>query len=205
MRRAAGFTLLELIVATAIFAFVASVAYGGLSAAGKTRARLEAHDDRMRQLQYAVRRIANDAYQLQPRSIRDVIGDSQVGALALGNNTGAGSGMELTTGGWSNPLGQPRPTLQRAAYVIEDDTLVRIYWPVLDRTFATEPLRQELLSGVLTMQVRYLDPQGEWQEDWPPLSSAPGEASRERPAALEIVMELDDFGLISRIIEVQNQ
>ena len=79
MRRASGFTLLELIVAIGIFAFVASVAYGGLSAAGKTRARLEAHDERMRQLQYAIRRIANDAYQLQPRGIRDVIGDGQSG------------------------------------------------------------------------------------------------------------------------------
>ncbi|MEM9056772.1 MAG: type II secretion system minor pseudopilin GspJ, partial [Pseudomonadota bacterium] len=169
MKRAAGFTLLELIVAVGIFAFVASVAYGGLSAAGKTRARLEAHDERMRELQYAMRRLANDAYQLQPRGIRDVIGDGSVGALALGNSTGAGSGMELTAGGWSNPLGQPRPTLQRAAYVIEEDTLIRTYWPVLDRTFATEPLRQELLTGVLAMQIRYLSDQGEWEEDWPPL------------------------------------
>ncbi|MEL7448832.1 MAG: type II secretion system minor pseudopilin GspJ [Pseudomonadota bacterium] len=203
MKRATGFTLLELIVAIGIFAFVASVAYAGLSAAGKTRARLEAHDERMRQLQYAIRRIANDAYQLQPRGIRDVIGDGQLGALALGINTGAGSGMELTTGGWSNPLGQPRPTLQRAAYLIEENTLVRTYWPVLDRTFATEPLRQELLTGVLTMQIRYLDQASEWQEDWPPLGAADPETVRARPLALEIVIELEDFGLISRIIEIQ--
>jgi general secretion pathway protein J len=107
--------------------------------------------------------------------------------------------LELTHGGWGNPAGLPRGTLQRSAYRLEDDELVRYHWNVLDRTFANEPVANILLDDVESLLFRYLDTDGEWSDVWPPLAK-PG--IRSRPRAVEIVLTLADDGEISRLLEV---
>ncbi len=200
MKRVRGFTLLELIVAIAVFSVMAAIAYGGINAATSAQKRVIERTERLREIQYAVRRMATDFQQTQPRPVRDVIGDGRVAAVQSG--PGAEYALELTTGGWSNPLGAPRSTLQRVAYGIDENKLVRFHWLSLDRTLASEPLRRELLTGVVDMRLRFLDATREWQDDWPPLTDEPADAERLRPLAAEIVVELEDFGIITRIVEV---
>ncbi|MGH8496446.1 MAG: type II secretion system minor pseudopilin GspJ [Gammaproteobacteria bacterium] len=197
-----GFTLLELLVATAIFAVVGVMAFGGFNAVLAQRDRTAEELERLKDVQFAMRLIALDLYQIAPRPIRDELGNQQQPALlADERNLYA---LEFTRSGWSNPGGLPRATLQRVAYRLEEDTLIREYWPVLDRTLSNEPIEIELLTGVKSVEFRFLGEEfsgREWQTQWPPLEMPPQFALRARPLGVEVSLDLEDWGRITRRIE----
>ncbi len=198
--RSRGFTLLELIVAMAISVIFSVIAYVGLS---NLQLNFTSGRDSLEQIaamQFAMRRLAQDLTQIQPRPIRDELGDGyKASLLADGRGTYA---LEFTRGGWSNPLGLPRPSLQRVAYFLQDEVLIRRHWRVLDRTLSNEPVETQLLENVLQVQVRFLDFQREWRDQWPPLDMDPAEGLRARPLLIEITFEFSDFGVITRLFEV---
>lgn len=109
---------------------------------------------------------------------------------------------ELTRAGWSNTAGQQRGTLQRVAYGLVDGTLKRSYTTALDTVQGTKPLIQDLFGDVKTVQLRYLDGNQTWQNQWPPPTLAQPESLWTRPVAVEITIELKDWGRIRRLIEV---
>jgi len=193
-----GFTLLEVLVAMAIFSIVAYMAYGGFAAVLKQQQIVDASSARLRSVQFAVRQLANDFAQLQPRPIREELGEGWRGALVAGGRELQAA--ELTRAGWPNPLARSRPTLQRVAYRVEEGTLIRSYWPVLDRLLEEEPVETELVDGVTELRFRFLDAGGEWIEQWPAPDA--GDDPRLIPRAVEISLELDDWGEIVRIVEV---
>ncbi|MCU0806914.1 MAG: type II secretion system minor pseudopilin GspJ [Candidatus Contendobacter sp.] len=118
-----GFTLLELLVALAVFSIMAVAAYGGLRNVLYTRAAVEEQNRRLAAVQLAVYRLEQDIEQAVPRGIRDEYGEPQ-GAL-LGGAL-ADDRLTLTRTGWDNPLGQPRANLQRVAYRLRDGRLWRL-------------------------------------------------------------------------------
>ena len=65
-----GFTLVEVLVALAILAIVAALAYRGTSALVDGEARLAAEATRWRTLDAVFTRIESDLRQAQPRSVR---------------------------------------------------------------------------------------------------------------------------------------
>lgn len=201
-RRQVGFTLLEILVATAIFAIFAYMAYGGLNAIIRQQYIAGESALRLREVQYAVRRLTQDLGQLQPRSVREELGEGWKQALqADGRDIEA---IELTRGGWGNPLGRPRSTLQRVAYRLEDDVLIRVQWPVLDRLLDQEPTEREVLTGVVEFRIRFLPPDGEWSDVWPANEAIDNSAgsTRQLPRAVEFLIELEDWGEITRLVEV---
>jgi prepilin-type N-terminal cleavage/methylation domain-containing protein len=109
---------------------------------------------------------------------------------------------ELTRGGWSNTAGQQRSTLQRVSYALVDDVLKRSYSTALDTVQGTKPVVQDLLSGVKTIQFRYLDANQTWQNAWPPPTVQPPDSLKTRPVAVEVTIEFKDWGRIRRLIEV---
>ena len=198
-RRAAGFTLLELLVAMAIFAVVAALAYGGLMQVLNQREMAQAQTERWREVQLAIRTVTRDLQQLHPRPVRDELGDRHEPAVLA--RPGGEYALEVTRGGWTNPGGQPRSTLQRVAYRVEDGELLRVYWPVLDRTPGTAPVIAALLTGVDRLDLRLMDWQGEWHTQWPPAGNDPQASLQVMPRAVEFAVELDDMGRIWRLVE----
>ncbi len=195
-----GFTLIELIVAMAVSVIFGVIAYVGLSNLQLNYVGGRDTLERMSELQFAMRRMAQDFTQLQPRPIRDELGDGYMPSLlADGRGTYA---LEFTRGGWSNPLGLPRPTLQRVAYFLEDEVLIRRHWNVLDRTLSNAPVETALLADVLQVQVRFFGFQREWVEQWPPLNMDPATGLRARPLLIELTIELADYGTVTRLFEV---
>ncbi len=195
-----AFTLIEVLVSLAIFSILATLAYGALSQTLSSAELLNARMDRLQAIQRTMRLLSEDLQQLSPRPIRDELGDG-IGP-ALDTDFQSGFALELTHGGWSNPIVLPRGTLQRSAYRIEEDELIRYHWMVLDRTLANEPVSVALLDGVDSILFRFLQADGEWTEQWPP-SNRPGALGRRlRPRAVEIILDLADEGEISRLLEV---
>jgi len=195
-----GFTLLEVLVAIAIFAFVGVMALSGYTQLQKQTEYQQLRLERIREIQRAVQTLAQDFTQLEPRAIREPLGDQRLPALMAGE--GIEYKVEFTRAGWSNTAGLPRPTLQRVAYRLDQDGLWRDYWRVLDRTQASEPVRYKLLTGVRAVSFRFLAPSQEWVDLWPQPGGNPVEQQRLRPAAVEVTLDLEDWGQIRRVIEV---
>lgn len=201
MRRSRGFTLIELMIAVAIVAIIGTIALTGLSNVMKQQEIASERTERWREIQLAMRMLVQDLSQIHPRVTRDESGTTTL-ASVLASPTHQFA-LEFSRGGWSNPTAFTRGTVLRVAYDIEDDMLVRFYWPVTDRTLATPPGRNELLHGVLSMQLLYIDANGNETLDWPPQQNGVGTLPpTERPRAIEVTLELEDLGVVWRLIEV---
>lgn len=201
--RVKGFTLLELLVALFVAAVMFALGYGALTDVARHRVDIKNAQTSLSELQRAVRLVTDDLAQIHPRPIRDQLG--RVYAPALVAEPGTPAPIALTRGGRAATSSHTRSMLQRVEYLIEEGQLVRFVWPVLDRVQSTNASRRVLMSGVRSLDFRYLDDRGEWQRDWPtPLLTGETEESahRRRPRAIEFTLTTEAHGVIRRIVEV---
>jgi general secretion pathway protein J len=116
--------------------------------------------------------------------------------------------VQLTRAGWSNTAGQQRGTLQRVSYALVGEVLKRSYQANLDTVQGNKPVVQDLLTGVKGVQLRYLDSNQAWQNQWPETSTLQGGSANNsvdlesRPVAVEIIVQFKDWGAIRRVIEI---
>jgi len=192
----------------AITAFVALVAYTTLSSVinGVEGVREEA--DRLHELTRALDVMSRDIRQVVDRPITDEFGLLR---SALEGGPLARETLALTRAGWHNTTGAPRSALQRVAYYLEGEQLIRAVYPVLDRTTAIEPREMVLLEGVTAFELRFLadvaavqaDRNLEfdrrfWQESWVADVSQPA-TTIPLPQAIELRLELAHWGEIERL------
>ncbi|HUO80862.1 MAG TPA: type II secretion system minor pseudopilin GspJ [Steroidobacteraceae bacterium] len=202
-RRARGFTLIEVLVSVFLLSVLSAFAYETLSYVRRSREATNASFERIRAIELAMHYLVTDFQQLEPRPVRDLLGQSALPAILADPRTT--NLVTLTRGGWPNPAGLPRGTLQRVNYRLDNGTLIREYQTVLDATLSNTPVTRELLKDVVKVGIRYMDSSRVWQEQWPPLASGPGGPTvplRMRPMAVEIVIELRDAGRLTRLVEV---
>ncbi len=159
-----GFTLLEVLIAIVITSLIGLGSWQLLNSAIRTNELTQAHLEQFGELQRAMLFIKRDLQQLAARSIRDEYGDYQP-ALTSRNQFYF---LEFTRAGWRNPLQDQRSDLQRVAYELNDQNLVRNYWLVLDRAQDSQPLSRTLLEGVESLSVRFMNQSGGWSSEWPP-------------------------------------
>jgi general secretion pathway protein J len=200
LRRRHGFTLIEVLVALALFGILSALAFMTVNQTLANSDMLNERMDRLQSIQRAMRFLSSDLMQAAPRPVRDELGQTQVNAVR--SDLLSGFALEVSHGGWSNPAGLPRSTLQRSAYRIEDEQLLRLHWNVMDRTYGNEPRVTVLLEDVLGLNFRFLQSTDEWVEQWPPLNSQGPALVTARPRAVEIVLTLPDEGEIRRVVEV---
>ncbi|EAQ99074.1 type II secretion system minor pseudopilin GspJ [Congregibacter litoralis] len=206
-----GFTLVEVLIALAITAFVAAASYSGISSTLTGAEQLRTASERTRDLNRALAFLNRDLRQFSNRPVRDEFGGMQP---ALSGGPLAFYPLSLTRDGWSNTLQQPRSELQRVFYYLEEDSLWRAYYPVLDRAVDAEPQRMELLQQVTALELRFLDTLDNlqldrdlvvdtrgWRESWVADPGA-GNAVPPPPVALELRIELADLGEVRRLYEL---
>lgn len=215
---------MALFITAVMFAF----GYRALDQAFRSRHEVDEQSARLIAVQQAMRTLEQDVELLAPRPVRNLIGDGYLPAVSAAQNNTIGSlGTTLssgvsgfsssssinattplltfTRGGWTNPAGIQRSELQRVSYSIEKGTLIRQYYPVLDATEAVQPIKRTLLDHVKNFSLRFMDAGHNWQNGWPPITSGAGATSalpRLRPVAVEVTIELDDWGVLVRHIEV---
>jgi len=201
MRTRRGFTLIELVVAMFIAALMFAMGYGAIRQAMNDRVALKERQDRLLAVQTTMRVITQDFIQLAPRPTRDPVGTTYQPALR--GQAGAQPLASLTRGGWSNPAGIPRPQLQRVSYVLENGKLRRESFQVLDAVLASTVVKRELIDQVRSVTFRYMSDNHTWREDWPAQTNTQiVGGDRTRPIAVEITIDLEDWGRIVRVVEV---
>jgi general secretion pathway protein J len=195
-----GFTLIELVVAMAVFAIMAAIAYSGLNNVLLAREQTDTHAEQLQQLQLAITWIARDIEQAVDRGARSQYGEF---LPPLVGNDFEGYAIELTRGGWRNPANHARSNLQRVAYAVREEQLIRAYWRVLDRAEDSKAYENVLLDGVKGIEVRYLAPDNEWHRSWPAqLLGANNESAPSLPRAVEFNIDTKQFGKITRVLRV---
>lgn len=203
MRRERGFTLLELIIATAIVVVIGAAASMKFSQSLTHRDRVGERAGTLTSLQRAFLFIQRDIEQAIARPARDSLGDTQPALM----NTPEG-GIELTRTGWTNPLEtRHRSTLQRVRYRLVEGRLIREYWDHPDRQVGSEPMGVVLLEKVEGLKIEYLHRPGlgeyRWSASWP-LPEAGQQAVGRQPAPLAVSIELTlpPYGTLKRFFRV---
>ncbi len=192
MKRAsiAGFTLLEVLVAVAIFALVGIASHRLLLSPVRVDAQTRQQELQLRQLIRAMGSLERDVEQAVERPVLDADGSEEPAFWSDPD----GQGLQWTRAGWSNPLAAPRAQLQRVRWRHEGTVLAREYWPVLDRAAAAAAQHQVALQDVSAVQWRYLDRQGVWRAQWQ------GDGAQPLPRALELRIEHTRFGVLRRVL-----
>ena len=195
MKAYRGFTLIEMLVAMFLLAILGTAGFQMLFQITATRDRIEKQSVRLSELQRTFYWLAEDVTQISERPVRSAI-DSILSPLQF--NLQGENLFEFTRAGWANPAADVSPVrsnLQRVAYTLDDDKLIRQYWYHLDPVDENPTRRRQMLTGVDSLTFRFLDRSGEWTESWPPSDTEnPG-----LPLAIEFNLELEDYGEVSRI------
>lgn len=161
-----GFTLLEVLLAIGITALIGVSTYTLLSQTLRTKESLSNQTERLRGLQLATTIIQNDLRQIGSRIIRDQFGDHTTTLQVGGYNINGF--LEFSRNGVSNPLRYKKSNYKRVAYKLEEDRLLRLTWPVLDRAADTEHRSQTIMEGIASVEVKVWNQDTEtWLQDWP--------------------------------------
>ena len=175
----AGFTLLELVIAIAIFSLLGIGCWRLFDGVVRAERSSSAHEQSLRSLQRAVALIERDVLQVQTSR-------RNPGVVLYPHQ------LNLRRGNWRNPLGQPRSELQDISYRLENGVLWRYSQgrdlPVLQK--------QKLLSDVRDLSWRLFDPDSGWRSDWPNGKAAPNTT----PRALEIQFSVGRFERVRRVL-----
>ncbi len=194
-----GFTLMELLVAIAIFAILAVMAYGGLENVLEISHHATAQVARLTNIQSAVSLLSQDLTQVIDRPVRDEYGDMR--PSFLGGSARDNQEIEFTRGGRRNPLGFPRSSLQRIGYRLQEGRWLRLSWQVLDRAQDSKPISQIMVDHVDGLHFRFLDDAGTWHDQWPLDSTTlvNSTVARVLPKAVEVEIDFPDLGRITRL------
>lgn len=224
---AQGFTLLELLVALFIAAIMFAMGYGAINQALRSRSSIRRHQQDLVQLESAMSILEQDFVQLAPRPVRDPLGEGYLPCLQGAPSADASASdtsdtsdtsdsadsadssaplVVLTRNGWSNPTGLQRSELERVAYVLDNGTLVREHWNVLDATLSSAPVKRNLLKHLRGVSFRYMSIQHSWLDTWPPaplnIGSPQDLEYRMCPLAVQVTLDTRQWGKITRIFEI---
>ena len=189
-----GFTLVEMLVALAIFAVISAAGVSVITYSLREGGPVAAASARLEQLQIARTVLRNDFGQITSRAVRGPFGEAAKGGFQGGNVPGMGSLLTFVRGGWKNPGGlEPRSSLQFVAYVVEDGELRRISRPILDPTPETPEETVTLLTGVENLRVTFYS-NGRWIERWVAEGSGPFV-----PAIIAIDAQVEGFGPLRQL------
>ena len=193
-----GFTLIEILIAMAIFTLI------GLASTGLLTTVIDSNDlsserfEKLQQLQRAMVIIERDIQQAVPRPVR-AEGETQTVVMAGGEGDDSdGDGIGFVRGGWHNPqLMLPRSTLQYVAYRLDEDRLERLYSNYVDNVIGYEPKTRTLLENIESFTVEFISAESS-TDDSDDLSWSESYQGEALPTAVAIEFVSKDFGLVRR-------
>lgn len=194
--KARGFTLLEMVVAIALFAVISAIAYGGLNQFFKARERLLGHQDDLRRLQTAFALIEQDFRYLSARGARNEFGDFEP-ALHADPDRPPASGERVRLTATMPEIAAPAAP-RRVAWRLAKEELQRVSWAVLDRDRDSPESARMLLTGVQEFSLNFIA-----RNDVNALQAQPEWRQADRlPQGVEILLTLKNGRQYRRVFEI---
>ena len=138
-----GFTLLELLLALAIFSLVSALTYSSIATGTNVALTSQKHGDKLRKIQLAWHIIDDDFRNMLSRPVRT--GNSSIVPAYAENLDGF---LVTFTRGAAPSLWQPGVSIARVGYRIEDNNLYRFYWSTIDNNNKTAPDKMLLVADI---------------------------------------------------------
>ncbi len=195
-----GFTLIEILIAMAIFTLIGLASTGLLTTVIDSNDISEERFAKLQLLQRAMITIERDLQQAVPRAIR-YNGEKQDMVMAGGKLNGSDDdGIGFVRGGWHNPqLMLPRSTLQYVAYRLNENRLERLYSNYVDNVIGYEPKVRVLLEDIESLNIEFLaTSSNESLDEDEDLSWNESYKGTALPRAVAIEFVSKDFGKIRR-------
>lgn len=193
--KARGFTLVEALVAIAILALVALLAWRATAAMTDGEARLAAESVRWQQLDALMTRVEADLRTSIPRRARH--GRDVEASWLLAPADAAGNALLVFTRAGPDALDEPGGSGQRIGYRLRADRVETLYWPHVDNPADSDPVAYALVDGVAGFRMLALTADDRWSDRWP----IPGGA--DVPRALRLELALADGSTIERWLALQ--
>ncbi|MGI3004556.1 type II secretion system minor pseudopilin GspJ [Shewanella algae] len=189
--RNSGFTLLEMLIAIAIFAMLGLAANAVLQTVLKNDEVTRDFSQQLKYLQQGFGVLERDLGQMVARTPRLLEGGRGNTVLQTGTDMldSESEALVFFRLGWLNPGGLlPRGSLQSVAYVVQEGRFERWYYPYPEPEFGAEPIKTVLMDRVLSVKYAFFV-EDKWQRQ--------ADASK-LPKAIAIEIETEDRGIISR-------
>lgn len=188
-----GFTFIEMLLATAIFALVGLASVAVLDSVTRSDTASQAALARLQKLQQVMMLLERDLWQITPRQVR-INGEAPNKVILAGASNWLESdddGLSFSHAGWTNPaMVLPRSEVQLVGYRLKENKLERLFYIYPDAVTGTEPHIQLLLEDIDSFKVTYLDQEGIWQDSW---------TQEKLPLALKLVITQQSSGELERI------
>ena len=155
-----GFTLVELLVAIAIFAVLSALGWQVFDYLNKVKTRNVLHEAALSQLQHAYQQMLKDATQIVALAAK--VQDTEQAALRLQNGN-----LSFSKVGVTDPLQQGIPAEERIEYRYDatEKKLYRLKYRYLHQNGQLQPISTELLDQVENFEIVALNPESFSQ--WP--------------------------------------
>lgn len=178
-----GFSLVEIMVATFVFALVSASGVVLLSGYQDGRLALSAADDRLAKMEHARALIRDDMLSAVPRTMRDPYGGTLPG-FEGGAHLPDGILLRFVRNGHMGALlAGDRSALQRVEYILIGEKLIRRTYAHTDVTPETPVTDRVMLADVRSVDIRY-ESQRIWALEW--ISSGSGDVTLPNLAEMTI-------------------
>tara|TARA_B110000014_G_scaffold68091_1_gene46534 strand:+ start:2116 stop:2745 length:630 start_codon:yes stop_codon:yes gene_type:complete len=186
-----GFTLLEVLIAIAIFSVISLTSFTLLDTVLRGEESSKLRTEKNNELQTAFIVIERDLTQIARRTVR-LNGEAPTEQFLQADNdnyVSDGEGLAFVRHGWSNPgLLLPRSDLQAVAYRLSDEKLERLHFNFVDAVNGEEPKSRILMNEVTSLTFEYYYDK-KWQKEL---------LSSKLPRAIAMEVEVRGFGIIRR-------
>lgn len=186
-----GFTLLEMLIAIAIFAMIGLASNAVLSTVLTNDEVTRTFSTRLKALQQGFGAIERDLAQMVARTPRLLEGGRGSTVFQTGNDIldSESEALVFYRLGWLNPDGLlPRGSLQSVAYVVHEGRLERWYFPYPEPEFGAEPIKTVVIDKVLSVEYSFF-----MDDKW----ERKVEATK-LPKAIAMEIEIEGLGKIQR-------
>lgn len=192
MSKERGFTLIEILVALAVFAILATLTSSAMYYAFNTKERVSEQAERLNTLQLALTLVQRDIEQIIPREVRG--NEMQVFSTFIGET----QYVEFTRSGFPNPKNEEkRSTLKRIALLCKDNKLIRRSWAELDTINRKRYRDKILIEGVLHCKFGYLNSSLQVLSEWRANAIQQNQHAEPLPKAIQFNFTLQDWDKIS--------